>query len=215
MGTLQDVAVSLSQSHGSTGVRSIAAMIANVAEQRGYFRHMLEKKPSAQPFPTASLPEFLFSALNIYTVPGSCSFPLGKINITNFRPFQLDGVGMIKPEDQILNFTADLGNSSAASRYRDHGGSGEGSGLYVTYLHAQSRPISEPATNLRWNGTVLTVGARFPYSKYIMSGLSLAALTTRGDISSVDDIPRFTLAAPAVMQADHYLNAQDKLGALE
>lgn len=214
MGTLQDIAVSFSRSNPSQ-VRTMAAMIANEAEQCGYFRHVLEKKPSAHPFPTTSLPEFLFSALNIYTVPGSCPFAMDKINITVFRPFQLDGVGMIKPEDQTLSFTTDMGRDTAAAMGMGYGSNSTGSGLFVTYLNAQLKPISEPATNLRWNGTVLTVDAKFPYSKYLMTGLSLAALTTRGDFSAVDAIPEFTLAAPAVMQADHYLNLEDKLGGLE
>lgn len=219
MGTLQDMAVSFAQSGDKHRVRAITAVIANEAEQAGYFRHMLAKKPSAHPFPTTSIASFLFSALNIYTVPGSCPFPLSNIDIPIFRPFVLNGVGMIKPADQTLSFTTNLGGVDAAARYMGKNStaceSGNESGLYVTYVTAQLAPISVPATNLRWNGTSLTVDAQFPYTKYLMTGLSLAALTTKANFADVDEIPGFTLAAPAVMQADHYLNAQDKLGALE
>lgn len=69
---------------------------------------------------------------------------------------------MIKLEDQMLNFTTDLGNSSAVLTHNDYGDSDQGFGLYVTYLNAQSRPISDPVINLHWNGGVLTVGANFP-----------------------------------------------------
>ena len=69
---------------------------------------------------------------------------------------------MIKPEDQMLNFTTHPGNSSAVLTRNDYGDSDQGFGLYVTYLNAQSWPISDPVINLHCNGAVLTVGAHFP-----------------------------------------------------
>jgi hypothetical protein len=57
--------------------------------------------------------------------------------------------------------------------------------------------------------------AYFPYCKYSMDGLSLAALTTKDDFSSVDETLQFTLAAPAVLQADTYVNVNHSLATLE
>lgn len=71
--------------------------------------------------------------------------------------------------------------------------------LYVTYLTAQLAQISMFATNLRWNKTVFTMDAHFPQRKYLMNGLSLAALTTKDDFSSVDKMPQFAFAVPAVV----------------
>ncbi|KAL7935549.1 late sexual development protein [Trichoderma chlorosporum] len=212
MGTLQETAVTMARDGNLSQVRTITAMITSNAEQVGYLRHMLEKKPSAQPFPTTSVAPFLLSALNTFTVPGSCPFPASSINITTFRPFNLVGIGMIKQKDQTLTFETDLNGVTGATKYLNKT---DGSGLYVTYVTAQLKPISMPAMHLKWNKTVVTMDAYFPYSEYLMNGLSLAALTTKDDFSSVGEMLQFTLAAPAVMQADTYLNANNSLGALE
>ncbi|KAK5994643.1 hypothetical protein PT974_05126 [Cladobotryum mycophilum] len=212
MGTLQDTAVTFAKNGNSASIRSLAAVMENEAEQNGYFRHILAKKPSAHPFPTTSIPSFLFSALNMFTVPDSCPFPLSKINITLFRPFNLVGVGIIKQNDQTLSFNTDLGGVSAAAKYV---GKTNDTQLYITYVTVQLKPISVRATNLRWNETRLMVDAHFPYSQYLMTGLSLASLTTKADFVSVEEMPAYTLAAPAVIQADQCLNANNSLDELE
>lgn len=74
------------------------------------------------------------------------------------------------------------------------------------HLTAQLAPISMPATNLWWNKIVVTMDARFAYCKYSMDGLSLAALATKYGFSWVDEMLQFTFAAPAVLQADTYVN---------
>ncbi|KAF3062962.1 hypothetical protein CFAM422_010512 [Trichoderma lentiforme] len=50
---------------------------------------------------------------------------------------------------------------------------------------------------------------------YLMDGLSLAAPTTKDDFSSVGGMLQFTLAAPAVLQADTYVGANHSLATLE
>ncbi|KAL6802483.1 hypothetical protein GGI42DRAFT_324562 [Trichoderma sp. SZMC 28013] len=119
---------------------------------------------------------------------------------------------MIMQRDQTLTFAIDPNGVASVTRYLNKTG---GCGLYVTYIAAQLAPISMPATNLRWNKTVVTMDVRFPYSKYLRVGLSLAALTTKDDFCSVDEMLQFTLAAPAVIQADTSLNVNNSLGALD
>ncbi|KAJ4854142.1 hypothetical protein T069G_11121 [Trichoderma breve] len=116
MGTLQEVAVTLARDGNTDKVRTIAAMISNGAEQAEYFRHMLEKKPSARPFPTTSVAPFFISAISTFTILGSCPFP-ASINITTFSPFNLVGIGMIKQKDQTLTFETGLDGVVSGTKY--------------------------------------------------------------------------------------------------
>ncbi|KAL6815150.1 hypothetical protein J3E69DRAFT_346884 [Trichoderma sp. SZMC 28015] len=92
-------------------------MITNDAEQAAYFWRMLEKEPSAQPFPTTSVAPFFLSALNTFTIPCSCPFPASSINIATFSPFNLVGIGMIKHKDQTLTIETGLNGVAGVMRY--------------------------------------------------------------------------------------------------
>lgn len=182
-GNAPKAATTLARDGNIEQVRTIVAMITNDAEQAAYFWRVLEKEPSAQPISTTSVAPFFLSALDTFTIPGSCPFPASSINIATFSPFDLVGIGMIKHKDQNLTFETGLNGVASVVRYFNMT---DGCRLYVTHLTAQLAPISMPATNLWWNKIV--VDAYFPYCKYSMDRLSLAALATKDDFSSVDEM---------------------------
>jgi hypothetical protein len=117
MGTLQEAVTTLARDGNTLQVRTIVAMIGNGAEPAGYFRHMLERKPSAQPFPTTSVAPFFPSALDTFTIPCSCPFPASSINIATFSPFNLVGIGMIKHKDQTISLETGLNGVASVTRY--------------------------------------------------------------------------------------------------
>ncbi|UKZ53404.1 hypothetical protein TrVGV298_007196 [Trichoderma virens] len=140
----------------------VAAMITNDAEQAGYLRHILEKKPSGQPFTTTFVAPFLLSVLNTFTIPSSCSFYYPALTSTTFSPFNIVGIGMIKRKGQTLTFETYLNGIAGATQYFNKT---DGCGLYVTYVTLQLKPISMPANNFAVEQICRYNGCTFPIQR--------------------------------------------------
>lgn len=200
LGTLQ-AAEQLFATNGDVGpIRKIASIVGQEGEQNGFYRYYLSLLPSAKPFLTTSTPAYAYSALQMFVVPGSCPFSLADINIPIFTPLMVlsgNGGADVAPKDQALTFSADLSNCAEGGYV-----GGDGKGLYVTYLNGQLLPISEPVKNIKWQGNVATFEANFPFEENIMTGLTIAGLTTANSFSSADDLPNATLAAPGLIQVN-------------
>lgn len=207
LGTLQDAAQLLATNGDAGPVRGVASVIGNEGEQNGFYRQLLGFKPSEKPFLTTSVAPFAFSALQDFIV--SCPFDQTDKNLINITIFPTitvltgDGGSNVSPQDQMLEFSADLGAAPEGSW--DQYKKGNGEGLFVTYFTGQNLPISEPVLKATFNGNVITFKANFPFSENVMEGLSVASLTTRGDFSSPDDVPAATLAAPGLIQVNDKL----------
>lgn len=202
LGTLQD-ASQLLATNGDVGpVRTIASVIGNEGEQEGFYRDFLGLKPSEKPFLTTSTAAFAFSVLNQLFVK-SCPFSLSEIDLPILTPLSvISGSGGfdVMAENQTLQFSADLSDcsSSAGSKYVGK----NGDGLFITYLTGQNLPVSEPVTNVKWEGSLATFEAFFPFDAFVMEGLSIAALTTSNNFSSADAVVGATLAAPGLIQVN-------------
>ncbi|ROW07616.1 hypothetical protein VPNG_06791 [Cytospora leucostoma] len=203
LGTLQDASQLLATNGDAGPIRGVASVIGQEGEQNGWYRTLLGLKPSEKPFLTTSVAAFAFSALQQFV--DSCPFDLHKIDIPVFPPLSvLSGSGGtdVEAKDQRLVFEADLSDvATDAGKYID----GDGSGLYVTYLTGQNLPVSEPVSNVSWDGKVVRFEALFPFSANIMDGLSIAALTTTGDFVDAGELPDATLAAPGLIQVNDRL----------
>lgn len=198
LGTLQDAADTFTRHGDSEPVRMIASIVGQEGEQNGFYRSLLRRVPSEKPFLTTSLGSFAFSALQQFIV--SCPFNVSDIPISTFPLLHVvsgDGGVDVQGFDQNLAFTTDLTGVVA-----DVEAYASGSGLYVTYLTGQDLPITEPITNASWSGNWLTFNAFFPFTEYVMDGLSIAALTTSPNFTSLDDVPGSTLAAPGLVQVN-------------
>lgn len=204
LGTLQDASQLLATNGDAGPVRTIASVIGQEGEQNGWYRSLLEFKPSEKPFLTTSVAPFAFSVLQTFVA--SCPFDVAKeIAIPIFPTISvLSGSGGmdVSPQDQTLEFSADLTASPAA--WAKYAG-GNGDGLYVTYLTGLNVPVSEPVSGVSWKGNVISFKAAFPFSEYVMEGLSIAALTTECEFASADDVPDATLAAPGLIQVNDKL----------
>lgn len=180
----------------------MASVIGQEGEQNGWFRTFLGLKPSEKPFLTTSVAAFAFSVLQGFV--DSCPFDISQIDIPIFPPLTvLSGSGGLDVEarDQALTFEADLTDVKDAEKYIG----GNGDGLYITYLTGQNLPISEPVSNVTWDGKKVKLEALFPFSANVMDGLSVAALTTKKDFATPGDVVTATLAAPGLIQVNEKL----------
>lgn len=201
LGTLQD-ASELLATNGDVGpVRTIASVIGNEGEQEGFFRDFLDLKPSEKPFLTTSTAAFAFSVLNQLFI-ASCPFDLSEIDLPILAPLTVisgNGGANVSAENQTLQFSADLSDcDGSASHYIGS----EGEGLFITYLTGLNLPVSEPVSNVKWEGSMGTFEAFFPFEANVMDGLSIAALTTSSNFSSADAVVNATLAAPGLIQVN-------------
>lgn len=199
LGVLQDASQLLAINGDAGPVRGVASVIGQEGEQNGWYRTFLGLKPSEKPFLTTSVAAFAFSKLQDFV--DSCPFDVSQIDIPIFPALSvLSGSGGLDVEarDQSLSFEADLSAAEGAEKYVG----GKGDGLYVTYLTGQNLPVSQPVTNVSWDGKNIKFEASFPFSANVMEGLSVAALTTKADFSTPGDVVTATLAAPGLIQVN-------------
>ena len=184
LGTLQDVA-SLLATDGDDGlIGGIVSVVGQEGEQNGLYRSILGKIPSALPFLTSSTREFAFSALNQnFVVPGTCP-DMGEIKLPIFPPLTVVTQD-IQPRTQTLQFSVALSHSVRS----------------VVYINQQNVPVVEPIANVTLGGGVVTFDAEFPYSKFLMNGLTIAAVTnSTGPFASTDAVAKATIFGPALIE---------------
>ncbi|KAM0250542.1 hypothetical protein ACHAQJ_008593 [Trichoderma viride] len=199
MGTLQDVSQGAATAGDVGIVRTVASIIGQEGEQNGFYRTLLGVVPSEKPFLTTNVGPFAYSFINNnFIVPNSCPFDVTAFGIPIFTQLDVEGAAAVldvKPEDQVLSFSADLSTVTSAAKFSN----GNSAGLFITYFSGQLLPISVPVQNFKWNGGKVTFSAPFPFEENIMFGLSVAALTDGGNFTTPDAVPAATLAAPALI----------------
>lgn len=201
LGTLQDASQLLAKNGDSGPVRAVASVIGQEGEQNGFYRSILSRPPSSQPFLTTSIAPFAFSALQSFVVKDSCPFRMSQIEIPTFAPLncrQMAKDGEVAAKDQMLSFNVDLRELVTAGRFLGK----EPGGLFVTYLSGLNTPLSVPVRNGKWDGARIEFEADFPFEKNTMWGLSIAALTFEGNFKSADDVAKATLAGPGLIQVN-------------
>ncbi|KAJ6098809.1 hypothetical protein N7467_000344 [Penicillium canescens] len=184
LGVLQDVVERYALGSDFTLARQISSLIGEKGEQQGWFRIMQGKVPSELPYPTTGDIHFAFSAVQSFTVPGSCpnihTFPLEP-----FEPLHVIQTPGARTGDVIVSFV-DHQNISDSS-------------LWVTYINQQNLPIVEPLKVISRTGNEVTGEALFPYEAHGMNGLTIVAVTTTdGPFSNSYEVTKVTLAAPGL-----------------
>ncbi|KAI1358191.1 sexual development protein [Xylaria arbuscula] len=195
LGTLQDAEQSFAKNGDDGPVRAVSSVIGQEGEQNGFYRLLLNRKPSEKPFLTTNVAAFAFSALQEFIV--SCPFDVTQIPIPIFPP--LNVLTTAEPRDMYLSFSADL------TGYPNINEGSDFSSLFVTYLVGQQLPISEQIINPKFDCGVLTFDALFPFTDNIMQGLSIAALTNSSNFANADALVANTLAAPGLIQINDLL----------
>ncbi|KAF2091240.1 putative sexual development protein [Saccharata proteae CBS 121410] len=183
LGTLQDVENDFGLSGDIQFLRGVASVIGQEGEQNGFFRLFQGKRPSAEPFLTASTREFAFSALNQnFVVPGSCP-NIEQIDLPIFGALTL--VSQPKDKDSTVTST-DMGD------------------LSLVLINGQNVPIVEQPKNVKQMGDgVVQFDADFLFQTDLLFGLTIAVLTdTKDGLTDVDKVADATVFGPALIEVD-------------
>ncbi|KAF2247189.1 late sexual development protein [Trematosphaeria pertusa] len=191
LGTLQDVNQIFAKNGDDGLVRAVSSVIGNEAEQEGFFRLVQKKRASSQPFLTTSARDFAFTAIQGFTVPGSCP-NINTIPLKTFKPLAVVSQN-IQPATQNIKFSfakADAGTEDWAS-------------LSVVYINQQNVPIVKSLQNPNVEGDMVVFEAQFPFDEFLMHGLTIAAVTKgSGPFASADAVAEAAIFGPGLIEID-------------
>jgi len=200
LGTLQDVE-SLFGTDGDFGlIRGVASVIGQEGEQNGYYRTILGKTPSALPFLTASARDFAFTALQGFTVQGSCP-NIGDITLQTFQPLTVV-TSPVPPKNQDIEFSVTIPSDPHYQAYK----SNNYAALSVTYINQQNVPVNVKIDAAEEHGNVVVFKASFPFDEATSgavfgNGLTIAAVTnSTGPFANVDAVTKNTVFGPGLIE---------------
>lgn len=211
LGTLPDIIFHAAQDGDAAFTPGVAAALGNEGEQEGWFRTLQGLRPSELPFLTRSTRNFAFSALQDFTIPGSCPNEQ-LIDLTIFQPFNAVADPPAKTTD--IEFTFPLKPTRFVPKgtktvdvdfVETYGGDKWQNKLFVTYLNQQDLPVSVPVKNVVFdeNKEVGTITALFPFDTVHdqqMFGLTIATLTTSDNLTSAAEMDSATILGPALLE---------------
>ena len=195
LGVLPDVQTHFGQNGDSALIRGVGGVVAQEGEQNGYYRNLLGLIPSAAPFLTAATREFAFSVLNqAFVVPGSCpnsnTIGLPIFGALSPNPQFLD------PKDQDVSFSFSVTGQYAqyANNYQS---------LSLVFINQQNVPVVATIDSATVNNGIVTITAQFPYSKFLMNGLTIAAVVEgSGPFNSIVDVTAKTIYGPGLIEVN-------------
>ncbi|KAH0377675.1 hypothetical protein KCU92_g9109, partial [Aureobasidium melanogenum] len=166
----------------------LAQALGQEGQQSGWFRSLLGKHASAEPFLSSNTRDLHFSWLQRFIVPGSCP-NMGDIPIETFQPLELasavHGAGPIS-----LRLKAEVD----ATKQR------------VAFINGALVPTVVPfeVTSVQYgaNASVTSeITANFPFAHNVMHGLTLVTVVeNRNGFVSAIDVANATLWGPAVIE---------------
>lgn len=192
LGTMADIQKRTTAALGAGAheiVFNLAGILGQEGQQDGWFHVVQGKRPSPQPFLTASAREFAFNALLQRTiVPGSCP------NLTDIPLRVYEPLTVLTSDvavDGAIEFQA-TGTDSVSI---------DASSQRIAYLNSNSVPIVVPFNVSRTTGRTVTFAADFPYREWILNGLTVATVVDRsGPFHGPDDMADATVFGPAIIE---------------
>lgn len=119
-------------------------------------------------------------------VPGSCPNE-NIINLPIFGALTVDTQN-IQPKNQDLEFS-----------FKNNGT--DTKDIHLVYINQQNLPIVEKVKDVSEKNDEVTFKAFFPFEKFIMDGLTIAAVTnSAGPFSSADDVASAALFGPGLIE---------------
>lgn len=189
LGTLQDVSQLFAQNGDDGLVRAVSSVIGNEGEQEGFYRLVQKKHPSAQPFLTTATRDFAFTAIQSFTISGSCP-NIDTIPLKTFKPLTVESTDL-KPVTQNIKFS--FTNTQA--------GMNETSQLKVVFINGQNLPIVKSLDNVQVMSDRVMFEAALPYEEFQMDGLTIAAVTQGADnFDDVDKVAEATIFGPGLIE---------------
>lgn len=165
----------------------VGSIIGQEGEQVGYYRSIQNKVASSAPLLTGGAPQFAFTAISQFIIPGSCP--------------NLEAIGLTAFPALTITSTPEAMNST--QQFSIEGGNITEGGNSIAYISGQNLPIVVPISNVTTNGSMTTFSAAFPYDAGFARGLTLGALVKgSGPFNSSSDVAAATLNGPALIEVD-------------
>ncbi|KAF2124874.1 hypothetical protein P153DRAFT_370774 [Dothidotthia symphoricarpi CBS 119687] len=191
LGTLQDIQEIFAKNQDSGLVRGVASVLGNEAEQQGFYRLVQKKRVTSQPFLTTSTRDFAFTAIQSFTIPGSCP--------------NIDTI----PLKKLLPLTVETKDIPAATQKLKFSFAENDAGLYnmnsfrLVYINGQNLPIVKNLENLQVVEDRVLFEVPFPYDEFLMNGLTIAAVTMGADqFADADEVSEAAIFGPGLIQIE-------------
>ncbi|KAF1345354.1 hypothetical protein BDV97DRAFT_320739 [Delphinella strobiligena] len=167
-------------------IQIFGSIIAQEGEQNGFYRFLQKKVASAAPLLTASGPQFAFTAVSQFIVPGSCP-NIDVIGINAFPGLAVVTVPTAENSTQLFSVEGTNVTASTAS---------------VVYITGQNLPVTVPISNINVYDGKTYFFAPFPYDEGFARGLTIGALVcgTGETFANVTEVAAKTLAGPALIE---------------
>ena len=188
LGTLPQAQAIFSNDAGDESplVPLLGSVIAQEGEQNGFYRATQRKTPSAAPFLTGGAPEFAFTALQTFIVPGSCPQPLTNVNLKTFEALK---VVTKKPEAKNQQLEFEVSGHVNREEYS------------IVYLSGQNLPLTVPVEDVTHHDSETRFTANFPFEEGFASGLTIAAVVKgSGPFESNQAVARATVFGPGLIE---------------
>lgn len=166
----------------------LGSILAQEAEQTGWFRALQQKTPSAAPFLTGGSADYAFTALQDFIVPESCPTPLSTIPLTRFKPLTVT----TKPEARTMTLEFQVPYDPAETVTAQQNA--------LVYLSGQNLPLTVPIINPVRFGNLTVFSASFPFDSGFANGLTIAAVVNgTGNFTTDDAVAAATLYGPGLI----------------
>jgi len=165
----------------------VGSIIGQEGEQVGYYRYLQKKVASSAPLLTGGAPQFAYTAISQFIVPGSCP-NIGVIGLTAFPPLTVETTPQAENFTQLFSVLGSISAQNAS----------------VTYISGQNLPVTVPISNVNVEGGKSYFFAPFPYEQGFARGLTLGAVTVGSapSFSSAAQVANATLFGPALIEID-------------
>ena len=170
-------------------VNLLGSVLAQEAEQNGFYRSVQQKLPSAAPFLTTEGAAFAFTFLQGVIVPGSCpGVDIVSKSVPTFMPLTVE----CKPTNVHQTVKYSVPGTVAADQNE------------LVYLSGQNLPLAVPITNVNHDGNTTTFEAELPFESGFAKGLTIAALVKGSGVNftSIGDVADKTVYGPGIIEVD-------------
>ncbi|KAE9362549.1 late sexual development protein [Stipitochalara longipes BDJ] len=165
----------------------VGSIIGQEGEQNGYYRFLQKKVASAAPLLTGGAPQFAYTAISQFIVPGSCP-NIKVIGLTAFPALTLESTPKAANSTQMFSVSGAVSAANAT----------------LVYISGQNLPFSVPISNVSVTGGKTTFAACFPYDNGFNRGLTIGALVAGAGktFNSTAEVAAATLFGPALIELD-------------
>ncbi|GAB7352301.1 hypothetical protein MBLNU459_g2754t1 [Dothideomycetes sp. NU459] len=169
-------------------IQIIGSILAQEGEQNGFYRSLQNKVAAAAPLLTGSGPQFAYTAISQFIVPGSCP-NIDVIGLTAFPALTTETMPKAQNSTQLFSVNGTNVTATSAS---------------MVYISGQNLPVSVPITNVNVDTAegMTYFFAQFPYDEGFARGLTIGALVsgTNETFMNVSQVAAKTLAGPALIE---------------